>query len=709
MVKKKNILFIVTVLVLLSGCFEFRIPDIPERIVPPKINTGPYQFYLTSMSVNFDTLLTYLGDDLSLDEYREAYPGDPGGNTDWFVMRDTFTTDFDLDMSMKAEPVSSSIERSMTFVEFSTRTFNTPSISLVDIYPAITSLPEGTTTPPLEDIAFPPDTSYINFPMDRQRFSSGTMTVTITNDLVCTLGDPVTIAVYDSITHSPIYNDASEHVKLQWDQPISPGGEVTENISLAGAEFPKAVMIIVSGVICGDGPETITNNAAARNSSFTVTGQMVSMVGEYVQGDLDPELISDTSHISFGNELSDAEISVDRAYLDTSHIEITLSNTSSITGKVLLNMMSLDTSAAAGLQYFSTDSMVIPAGGSNTYNFPLNNASVLLGDDFEYRTYIRIPGQYGELYDTDEFAVTFDFYGETAGDSIGVESVDATFNQAKYEFEEVGLDMNMGDMFPEEFDNIELSDIDLELDIDTDFDIPVYVDLKLVGAKNDGADTVQLTVSQQIAGTGGNSRIVFNNAERLVNFRPDSLSISGSVRLNGSGNIPLAQTIDVEGRVGVPFEFEITEPLSFSPEYSSLNLESLPSFLNDFTGTLQAMVNNSFQFGVGVTVSAARDTNYFTDPAYGDSVRQLADIAIPAMDSVTQEIVLTKEDYDFIAAAVDSTWIAMDIQLSGRDDQQPTTFLSTDSVSLRLNIQAEGTLDLSKFAADTSNTGGGAE
>ncbi len=709
MTKGKNILFALVVLLSLSGCFEFRIPEIPDRIVPPRINAGPYEFFLTSMSVNFDTLLTYLGDDISLDEYRESYPGDPGGTTDWFVMRDTFSTTFDVDMSMKTEPVSSSVSKSMTFVEFSTRTFSTPSISLAEIYPAITSVPEGLTTPPLEDIAFPPDTSYVNFPMDRQRFSSGTMTVTISNDLVCTLGDPVTIAVYDSTTQDPIYNDASQHVKLEWDQPIPPGQQVTEDISLAGAEFPKSIMIVVSGMICGDGPETITNNAAARNSSFTVSGQLVSMVGEFVEGDLDPELISDTSNISFGDDLNDGEITVSRAYLDTCNLEITLSNTSNITGKILLNIMSLDTSKTAGVQYFSTDSMTIPTGGSTTFPYKLNNASVVLDDDFEYRTYIRIPGQYGQLTDTDEFSVSFDFYGKSDGDSIIVNSADAAFNDARYDFDEVSLDMGLSDMFPEEFEDIELSDIELSIDIGSDIDIPMYLDLDLVGSKNDGADTIQLSIYQQITGSGGNDRIVFSDAARLVNFKPDQLTISGSILLDGAGNIPLAQTITVDGNVGVPMEFEITEPLAFSPEYSKMKPAKLPSFLDDFTGSLEAIVNNTFQFGVDVLVNAARDTNYFDNPVYSDSVRSLADISIPAMDTAQQELVLTKEDYDFLSGGRDSTWININVYLTGREDGQPTTFLSTDSVTLRLNIRADGTLDLSEFSSDTTETSGGGE
>ncbi|MDZ7797248.1 MAG: hypothetical protein U5N56_09520 [Candidatus Marinimicrobia bacterium] len=704
MTKRKNILFALIVLLAFSGCFEFRIPEIPDRIVPPKFNAGPYQFYLTSMSVNFDTMLTYLGDDLSLDEYRETYPEDPSGETDWFVMRDTFSTEFDVDMSMKTEPVSSSIEKSMTFVEFSTRTFTFGPIAFEDVID-LSAVPEGAEIP-VDSVSFPEDTSYVSFPMDRQRFESGELVITIQNDMVCTLGDPISVALYDSTTLDPIRDPANDPLVILWDTAIPSGGSSTESVSLAGVEFPKGIMVLINGVICGDEPDTLTNSPETRASSFSINGSINSLVGEYVQGDLDPEMISDTSYISFGDDLSDAEITVNKAYLDTTNIEITLSNTSNITGKIRLDIMSLDTSETAGLQYFSTDSMSIPSGGSITYPFKLNNSSIILDDDFEYHTYINIPPQYGELINTDEFSVSFDFYGKSDGDSIIVKSVDASFTQAEYSFDDVNINMGLSDMFPDEFEDIELSNIELSVDIGSDITIPMYVDLDLIGSKNGGTDTIQLSVYQQITGNNGNDHIVFTDATRLINFKPDDLIISGSILLDGSGNIPLEQTITVDGNVGVPMEFEITQPLSFSPEYSKMKLDELPSFLDDFTGTLEAIVNNTFQFGVDVIVSAARDTNYFNNAAYADSVRTLADITIPAMDTTRQELVLTKEDYEFIAGGADSTWIGMDIFLTGRNDGQPTTFLSTDSVTLRLNIQAEGTLDLSDMAADTT---GGAE
>lgn len=694
------------VLLGLTGCFEFRIPQIGP-IVPPKVAAGPYQFYLTSMTVNFDTLMSYLGDELALDDYREPYPDDPSGKADWFVLRDTFSTEFDLDMGMEANPVSHSISEKMEFVEFSTRTFTLSNpLKLSDIID-FSIVPEGLTTPPIENVAIPSDTSYVTFPMDRQRFASGTMEVTIQNDLACTLGDPISVELFDSTTHSPILDQSSNPVGLFWTTPISSGASSTESMSLDGVELPMHVMIVVNGVICGDGPETLTNNETTRNSSFSLSGQIKNLVGEFVEGDLDPQLLGDTSYIDFGDDLNSAEISVQQAILDTCNIVISISNTSNIGGKVLLDVVSLDISENAGLQYFTTDSMTIPAGGSQTYFFNLPYAAVQLDDDFEYRTHINIPGQYGQLADSDEFGVDFDFYGKNPGDPIRVESVDAIFNNATYAFENMSIDAGIDDMIPEEFDDIELAQIDLALDILSDIDIPMYLEMDLIGKKNDSQDTIMLSVNQQITGPGADPQVIFDNASRLINFRPDSLTFSGNVRLNGSGNIPLTQLISVEGTLGVPFQFEITSPLSFSPGYSSLSLDSLPAFLDDFSGSLQARVNNSFQFGVDFLVRAAYDTLYFDNSAYTALVRTLADITVPAMDTTTQTLVLTKEDYDFLAAAPDSAWIAMDIYLTGRADQQPTTFLSTDSVTLSLNILAEGTLDFSAFGPDTTATEGG--
>ncbi|MBW6458163.1 MAG: hypothetical protein K0B52_03270, partial [FCB group bacterium] len=116
MAKIKSVLFVVIALLGLSGCFEFRIPKIGP-IVPPKIEVGPYEFFLASMTVNFDTLVAFLGDESPFDDFREKYPDDPSGQADWFVIRDTFSTVFDLDMSMEADPITNTITQSMEYVE----------------------------------------------------------------------------------------------------------------------------------------------------------------------------------------------------------------------------------------------------------------------------------------------------------------------------------------------------------------------------------------------------------------------------------------------------------------------------------------------------------------------------------------------------------------------------------------------------------------
>ncbi len=707
---RKSVVLLLLVLIGLSGCFEFRIPDINRPIVPPKVELGPYEFYVTSMTVNFDTLLSFLGDELSLNDFREAYPDDPSGRADWFVMRDTFNTDFDLDMGMEVDPVSSSISQSMEFIEFGTRDFAlSDPIELQDIFD-LSLLPDGVEVP-VDSTGFPPDTSYVNFPMERQRFSAGEIYVTIENDMVCSLGEPIYIAFFDSTTEAPIENALGDPLRIEWDTPILPGNTATENVSMAGVEFPKSVMIEVSGAICGDGKDTLTTSPAMRSSSFQVSGEIRNLVGEFVEGDLDGQSLVDSSTMDFGADLDDPNLTVNKVYLDRSHIKIEIANTSTITGNILLELYSLDTSDQAGIQYFTTGAMTIPSGSTQTYTFNLYNAAFDLTEEFKYKTFIDIPDQYGQLDASDEFSVSFDFYGQNPGDPIGIESVDATFSDMEYEFDNMVMDLNLTEMFPEEFDGIELADVELAIDIFSDISIPLYVNMNLIAVKNAGADSLDINVNQQITGPGADNHLVFDNAEDLINFKPDSLIFNGNITIDGSGNLPLNQSIEIEGTFGVPFQFDITEPLNFSPGYTKLGLTELPSFLNDFTGSIEAQVNNTFQFGVDFGIYAARDTNYFDNVAYVDCVRTIADLTIPAMDTTTQQLVLTKEDYDFIAASEDSMWLWMDISLTGRTDGQPTTFLTTDSVSLDLFIRAEGTLDFTELDFDSlgTDTTGGAE
>ena len=701
---RKSVILLLLVLIGLSGCFEFRIPEIPE-IIPPKVNLGPYEFYVTSMTVNFDTLLSFLGDELPLDDFRETYPGDPSGRADWFVMRDTFTTDFDLDMGMEVDAVSSSITQTMEFTEFETVSFAlSEPIEMQDIID-LSLVPDGTPVP-IDSVAIPPDTTYSHFPMHIQRFASGDLSVTINNDFQCYMGIPISMTFYDSLSGEIIEDGAGDTLRLLWDTHIAPGSSSMQSVSLAGVEFHESVMIITEAVLCGSGHDTtLFSNDAMKTSSFSVTGSISNLVGDFVEGNLDGQSLVDSSTMDFGADLDDPNLSVDKVYLDTSHISIDIANTSTITGKILLELYSLDTSSDAGIQFFSTDSMDIPSDGSESYTFNLYNAAFDLTEDFKYKTYISIPDQYGQLEASDEFSVDFAFYGENPGDPIGIESVDATFNEMEYEFDDMTIDMNISEFIPEEFSGIEISTIDLSIDITSDITIPVTLDMNLIGIKNSGMDSIVLSISQQITGIGSDPHVVFDAAEDLINFMPDSLIFNGKVSLDGSGNMPLTQGMNIEGAFGVPFQFDITEPLSFSPGYMKMGLDELPAFLDDFSGSLEAHVDNSFQFGVNFGIYAAADTIFFNNIAYADCVRTIAELTVPAMDTTTQQLVLTKEDYDFIAAREDSMYLLMDIELTGREDGQPTTFLTTDSVSLELFIQAEGTLDFTEFSlGDTTGT-----
>jgi hypothetical protein len=706
---RKSVILLLLVLIGLSGCFEFRIPEIGP-IVPPTVELGPYEFFVASMTVNFDTLMTFVGDQLPLDEYRETYPGDVSGNSDWFVMRDTFSTDFDLDMSMTIDPVSVSVTQSMVIIDYSTRTFGLAEpIELQDALD-VSALPEGSPVP-VDSVIFPPDTSYVNFPMDIQRFAQGQLSVTIQNDLECELGSPISIELLDSTTVTPILDASSDPIVLTWTTPIAPGASSQQSLSLVGVEFHKAVMIVVNGVICGDEADTLINSPEMRTSSFSATGSISGLESDYIEGDLDKQFLADSSTISFGDELNDPNLSVDEVYLDTSHIAVSITNTSDIIGKMFLQVMSIDTSTAPGVQAFSTDSLTIPASTTQTFIFDLHHSSVLLDQDFEYRSYVSIPAQYGSFSASDEYTIDLDFYGKNPGDDIGIKSVDATFTDMEYSFDNMTMDIGMGDLFPEEFGGIEISDIELSLDITSDITIPMTLDINLIGVKNAGADSLSISINQQITGPGGNNHIVFNNAEDLINFMPDSLIFNGSISLDGSGNMALAQNIDILGAFAVPFQFDITEPLSFEIPSLKLQLGELPTFLNDFTGSVEAHVNNSFQFGVDFTVLAARDTNYFNNVAYADCVRTIAEITIPAMDTTTQTLVLNKEDYDFVANGEDSSWLSMAISLTGREDGLPTTFVTTDSITIDLFILAEGTLNIGEFFPDTSavDTSGGGQ
>lgn len=704
--RRKSILLLLLVLMGVTSCFEFRIPEIGP-IIPPAVEFGPYEFYITSQTIDFNDILEMAGDDIAfLDEIREPFPGDTSGMSDWFVYRTEFGDTLPMPFDFEVDPVSSTISQSMTMVSFDARNISlSDPIEMQEIID-LSAIPDGSDVP-VDSIEIDPDTTYISFPMLRQHFSNGTLEVTIDNDLECDLGAPISMTFYDSLTALPIRNDGGDTLRLVWSTPISPSTEAMESVSLTNTELPATVMIITEGYVAANGgdPDTLTVTPAMRTSSFNVSGEIKDLEADLVEGSVDAQSLDYNGSISFGDAINEPGLTVDKVYLDTTHVSITISNTSPVTGKLLLNLLSIDTSLSPGIQYFTTDSIAIPAEGSQTYTFDLNDVSVDINSDFAYESYVRTPSQYAEIESSDEFEIEFSFYGKNPSDPISIKSIDATFNDMTQNIQETAIDLDLSEMLPEMFNDIELAAVNMSLDILSSITIPMNLNIELIGVKNGGADSTSISVNQVITGSAGNSHVIIPDAENLINFRPEQLFFSGGVSLSGTGNLPLDQDIRVSAEVSVPIQFIITSPISFPLPYIALDkMDSLPSFLDNFEGTVTAAIDNQFRFGVSLKIYAAHDTSYFDNIAFQDSVRTFADLVVPAMDTTTQSLVLTKEDYDFMVSAIDSNWLKMDVQMLGRDDGLASTFVTSDSISVDIFIRASGTLAFNELLPDT--TGG---
>lgn len=699
----KNFLLLIFVLIGVSGCFEFRIPDIGP-IVPPSLEFGPYEFYITSQSIDFEDIIEMGGDQVSfLNDLREPYPGDTTGMADWFVYRADFSDTLSMPFDFSIDPVSTTINQSIAIIDFSTKNFNLSRPIEMQSIVDLSDVPDGTTIT-IDSEQIENDTSFVKLEMDHQSFSQGDIEVTINNNLECSLGAPIVMTFYDSLTSQVISSDNGNEIKLVWDSAITPGSSSKQSVSLVGVEFPKSVMIVTEAVACGSGPETLTVSPSMRTSSFIVSGSFQNLKCDQFEGQIDAQSIHNTQIIDLGEFLDAYEVSAERVYLDTAHISITLNNSSTVTGKVLLNLNNIDTSDATGVQFFSTDSITIPSEGSTTVNFTLNHASVDLTSDFEISSYIESPSQYASINLDDEYSVSFELYGATPTDPIRFKSLDATFTNMHQSIQESSIDLDLSEIIPEAFDVMELASVEIGLDIVSAIDVPMTLNLELVGVKNSGLDSTKLIVSQQITGPGGNSHIDIANAADLINFRPEQLFFKGSVILDGSGNLSLTQDIYIDAEIVVPVQFTLTDPLAFALPYIPIaKIDSLPNFLDNFTGGIRAKIDNKFRFGVNLNVYAAHDTSYFANTAMQDSIRTFAEFSVAAMDTSMQNLILTVEDYNFLVSAQDSTWLKMDVELLAREDGQPTSFISTDAVTVDLFIQVGGTLVLEEIFSDTTN------
>ncbi|MEA3500483.1 MAG: hypothetical protein U9R41_05640, partial [Candidatus Marinimicrobia bacterium] len=250
------------------------------------------------------------------------------------------------------------------------------------------------------------------------------------------------------------------------------------------------------------------------------------------------------------------------------------------------------------------------------------------------------------------------------------------------------------DDIPEEMEGINFSNIEMLITLESGIDIPIWLNLKLAAFNEENNDSATINISQNIT---ENPIINIPNPEDLINIFPDSITVSGSSLINGQGTIDVTQKITGNLRFELPLEFTIGDSVMMNVD--NMEVDSVEDLPEELSASITAKIDNKFDFGAETKVYFAKDTLYFVNSFNDtDKVHHLATFNIEPLDTSTNEILLSKDDAELFK---EGGYMKYDVLLKGRTDGQPSTFLSTDSLTLMLHGTATALID-----ADSLSQGG---
>ena len=830
---KRIILFLLFFLFLTIQCVK-----VPDKIEMFKYEAS-FDLFMAKITFTADSLFKSLVEDGTIS--REVYP-DGDGIENWFVFRDTVEIDtiavedqlafddFDPQSFTQSidditiNPIEKTISTELGNAELDNAgPISSSDVKLIDIFPNLDILPNGTTDTIPEDTGIPaPIYRDINFDsFTEATFTSGQIELEIVNNLVIELGAPLKVYLLKTDLSYIIGTDG-DTAKAEWNQGIMPGNSSTETIPLANKTLPGELIIKVVGVVCGSDSAEIIVNYDSKNSSFKVNAEAKNLEVSSAIADLPSQSIEDSTEVDM--DISNSN-KIQSATIKNGTLEININNNLALDSKIILILNNLKSPSD---QSFSTDSITILGNNNSNNSYNIENYKLEFDDmdnpKVTYKYSVRTLSEDNvTINSTDNVEVELSIHGNNPTDPISFSQITGKFSQdaittidsieideatkitnanfssgkltmnivnnlgiaadINYQINEIVKDngdtlnstihldgssipvideifldtynmqfsdatigfpqiihytssvqldasiiqtlfldndisvnftMNNLDFssvegiidsmeieidpistsiedIPEEMEGINFSNIEMAINLQSGINIPIWLNLKLAAFNEENNDSAIINISQNIT---ANPIIDIPNPENLINIFPDSITVSGSALINGAGSIDINQKITGNLQYELPLEFSIGD--SVMVNIDNTEIDSVKDLPEELSALLTAKIDNKFDFGAEAQIYFAKDTldfvNFFNDT---NKVHHLATFNIAPLDTSTNVLSLSKSNAELFK---EGGYMKYDILLKGRTDEQPSTFLSTDSLILMLHGTATALIDIDSLS-----------
>ncbi len=472
-------------------------------------------------------------------------------------------------------------------------------ISLTDVYPEAAALNgQSVVVPPFDfDLGKRALSPYADF--DWLEVDTGTLRLSVRNNLAVSLGSPLRFAIYDAQADTLV-------VRVDHHGELGPGQTLLQSVDLSGKKFSNLLAIEISGSSPGSRNLPVLIDAA---SSFNLDAFLNEMkvkaararLGAQEASDSDSALIDDSvSFISARLKQGLVRVDLFSQLPIPATLELTLPDFATADGGPVVENFTLNSAGNASRALDISGYRFAPVAA------PLGQQKVRLlwtirssGSGNEYVT-IRSSDRVGA-----SFSIENVIFSEVSGIFVG---------------ETVAVDPRSYNLdVPEDIDSVRFDNVQLELRLQNGIGFPGQLDLLLEGTNVSGRVVPMRVQGVLLPGLSNEmpveTRLVFDrnnsNAVEFVNALPTSIRISGNVTIGGGGYSGSVRDRDVVAgllRIDAPLVFILPEQ-RVEMDIESLKIddearEQIRDNLHD--GRLLARLQNHLPMGASVVFHFGR-------------------------------------------------------------------------------------------------------
>ena len=612
---KRIILFLLFFLFLTIQCVK-----VPDKIEMFKYEAS-FDLFMAKITFTADSLFKSLVEDGTIS--REIYPNGDGVEN-WFVFRDTVEIDtiavedqlafddFDPQSFTQSidditiNPIEKTISTELGNAELDNAgPISSSDVKLIDIFPNLDILPDGTTDTIPEDTGIPaPIFRDINFDsFTEATFTSGQIELEIVNNLVIELGAPLKVYLLKTDLSYIIGTDG-DTAKAEWNQGIMPGNSSTETIPLANKTLPGELIIKVVGVVCGSDSAEIIVNDASKNSSFKVNAEAKNLEVSSAIADLPSQSIKDSTEVNM--DISNSN-KIQSATIKNGTLEININNNLALDSKIILILNNLKSPSD---QSFSTDSITILGNNNSNNSYNIENYKLEFDDmdnpKVTYKYSVRTLSEDNvTINSTDNVEVELSIHGNNPTDPISFSQITGKFSQdAITTIDSIEIDEAT------KITNANFSSGKLTMNIVNNLGIAADINYQINEIVKDNGDTLNSTIHLDGSSIPVIDEIFLDTynmqfSDATIGF-PQIIHYTSSVQLDAS----IIQTLFLDNNISVNFtmnnlDFSSVEGIIDSMEIEidpiSTSIEDIPEEMEGINFSNIEMVIN-LQSGINIPI-----------------------------------------------------------------------------------------------------------